>query len=98
MPIVECPECGEMYSTHAGECPKCGGSGEQGEEVSALEDREDRSGPREVVVADVKMSFGNMVAFMVKWALASIPAALILGFVFWMGWMLVVGALSSGVN
>jgi hypothetical protein len=31
-----------------------------------------------VVVTDVRMSFRSMVAFMVKWALASIPAAVIL--------------------
>jgi hypothetical protein len=28
----------------------------------------------EVVIKDIKMSFGSMIAFMVKWALASIPA------------------------
>ena len=33
-----------------------------------------------VVVSDIQMSFGSMVVFMVKWALASIPAMLILGF------------------
>jgi hypothetical protein len=32
----------------------------------------------EVVVADVRMSFWSMVIFMVKWAIASIPAAIIL--------------------
>lgn len=31
-----------------------------------------------VVVTDIRMSFGSMVAFMVKWAIASIPAAIIL--------------------
>ena len=33
---------------------------------------------REVVVTDVKMPFGSMVAFMVKWTIASIPALIIL--------------------
>lgn len=33
---------------------------------------------REVIVVDVKMRFGSMVVFMVKWAVASIPALLIL--------------------
>lgn len=32
----------------------------------------------EVVVTNVKMPFGSMVIFMIKWALASIPAAIIL--------------------
>jgi hypothetical protein len=31
-----------------------------------------------VVVTDIGMSFGSMVVFMIKWALAAIPALLIL--------------------
>ena len=31
-----------------------------------------------MIVSDFDMSFGSMVGFMVKWALASIPALLIL--------------------
>ena len=34
--------------------------------------------PQKVVVADISMSFGSMVSFMVKWAIASIPALIIL--------------------
>ena len=33
---------------------------------------------QEVTVTDIKMPFGSMVVFMVKWALASIPAIIIL--------------------
>lgn len=36
-------------------------------------------GAQPVVVLDVRMSFGSMVVFMIKWALAAIPALLILG-------------------
>ena len=32
----------------------------------------------EVVVTDIKMSFASMVVFMVKWAIATIPAIIIL--------------------
>jgi len=32
----------------------------------------------EVTVVDIKMRFGSMVVFMVKWAIASIPALVIL--------------------
>lgn len=35
----------------------------------------------EVVVADIKMPFGSMVIFMVKWAIATIPAIIILSVV-----------------
>ncbi len=31
-----------------------------------------------VIVTDVRMRFGSMVVFMIKWALASIPAMIIL--------------------
>lgn len=36
-----------------------------------------------VVIVDFNMSFWSMVQFMVKWALAAIPAALILILIFW---------------
>lgn len=36
------------------------------------------SEPLQVTVVDLKMSFGSMVVFMVKWSIASIPALLIL--------------------
>jgi hypothetical protein len=36
------------------------------------------AGPQQVVVIDIHMPFGSMVGFMVKWAIASIPALIIL--------------------
>ncbi len=32
----------------------------------------------EIIVTDIKMSFSSMVVFMVKWAIATIPALIIL--------------------
>jgi hypothetical protein len=32
----------------------------------------------QVVIEDIRMPFGSMVVFMVKWAIASIPAMIIL--------------------
>lgn len=40
-----------------------------------------------VVVTDIQMPFGSMVVFMVKWALAAVPAAVIL---------IIIGALTFG--
>lgn len=40
-------------------------------------------GAQPVVVVDVNMSIGAMVKFMVKWALAAIPAVLILMLIAW---------------
>ena len=38
----------------------------------------DTASKDEVVVTDIRMPFGSMVVFMVKWAIASIPAFVIL--------------------
>ncbi|MCQ4271077.1 hypothetical protein NA655_08590 [Pseudomonas kuykendallii] len=40
-------------------------------------------GVQPVVVVDVHMRFGSMVMFMIKWAIASIPAFLILLVIGW---------------
>ena len=40
-----------------------------------------RSTPSAVAVVDLQMPFWSMVWFMVKWAIASIPALIILGFI-----------------
>jgi hypothetical protein len=53
---------------------------ENGLHISA-DQRSASSGPRiapGVVIIDVQMRFGSMILFMVKWAIASIPALLIL--------------------
>jgi hypothetical protein len=44
--------------------------------------------PAPVRIVDIKMPFGSMVVFMVKWAIAAIPALIILA---------ILGALLSGV-
>jgi hypothetical protein len=46
------------------------------------------SGPQQVIVTDIHMPFGSMVGFMVKWAIASIPALIIL---------ILIGVIFSGV-
>jgi hypothetical protein len=51
----------------------------------------------EVVVTDIRMPFGSMVVFMVKWAVAAIPAFVILVLVGGMVWSLLVSVLLSGV-
>jgi len=37
---------------------------------------------QEIVVTDIKMPFASMVVFMIKWAIASIPAFFILSILF----------------
>jgi hypothetical protein len=38
-----------------------------------------------VMVDDVTMSVGNMITFMIKWFIASIPVAIIIGTLFFLG-------------
>ncbi|MFI5103115.1 MAG: hypothetical protein ACHP9V_07075 [Terriglobales bacterium] len=55
-------------------------------ELQAAQVRIPETRPTAVVVTDVHMPFGSMIAFMVKWAIASIPALLIVfvvGLIFW---------------
>jgi len=78
MAAVKCPHCG-LYNPSDAERCDCGYA------LSPSMGRARVSGiasvslvASEVTVVDIKMPFGSMVAFMVKWALASIPAFLIL--------------------
>lgn len=48
--------------------------------------------PTNVVVTDIRMPFGSMVVFMVKWAIAAIPAFLIL-LVLWLLVVLIFGTM-----
>jgi len=78
-----------------GACPECAR-----ESVPPVHDRfsasatsvalDSKSDSKKVVVTDIQMPFESMVIFMIKWAFASIPAAIILGVV----WMLLIGLAS----
>lgn len=54
-------------------------------------------GPSPVVVTDIHMPFGSMVAFMVKWAIAAIPALLILA-VIWLVSITFLGGIIKGIR
>jgi hypothetical protein len=51
--------------------------------------------PQKVIVTNIKMSFGAMVVFMIKWVLAAIPAFIILALIFGI-LSLIFGALVTG--
>lgn len=46
----------------------------------------------EIIVKDIQMTFGSMVVFMIKWAIASIPALIILSIL-----MTIVFAILGGI-
>ena len=51
----------------------------------------DEANTQRVVVTDIHMPFWSMVVFMVKWALASIPAILILTLIAALAWRVMIG-------
>ncbi len=53
------------------------------------------SHPTEVVITDIRMRFGSMVVFMIKWTLASIPAALILTAIAFVVFLLMAGGCAA---
>ncbi|TVO53829.1 hypothetical protein [Denitromonas halophila] len=63
--LWECVDCAGLVSHKAVACPHCG--------------RPFGRGVHPVSVVDVGMPFVSMVVFLIKWALAAIPAALIIG-------------------
>ena len=70
-----CPNCHQANAENASKCD-CGYFFEGYEEL-----KENNTVTQNVVVTDIKMSFSSMVEFMVKWAIASIPALIILFFI-----------------
>lgn len=77
-----CPECSVVSKPSAFVKPS-----QPSATSVALDSKPDS---KKVVVTDIQMPFESMVIFMIKWAFASIPAAIILGVV----WMLLI-ALAS---
>ena len=57
------------------------------ERIAAIEQNTDRS--TGVTVSDIRLPFGSMVVLMVKWAIASIPAMIIL---------IVLGSIIAGIS
>ena len=51
----------------------------------------DEANIQRVVVTDIHMPFWSMVIFMVKWALASIPAIIILTVIAALAWRVIAG-------
>ena len=48
-----------------------------------------------VIITDINMKFSSMVIFMVKWAVAAIPAAIILMLSSLMVWGIIVGIVEA---
>jgi hypothetical protein len=67
---VECPRCHTANENGATACINCG--------LRLIGIDPTKPHPQQVKIVDINMSFMSMVTFMVKWAIASIPAFIIL--------------------
>ena len=54
--------------------------------------------PSHVIVTDVHMPFGSMVALMMKWAIASVPAVIMLAIIGFLAWGLTRAVLSGPLS
>ena len=88
--IAECKKCGEKNIIPEDDCNNKQ-SDSKTIEVSTHKGNSTQFQP--VTIEDIKMPFGSMVQFMVKWAIASIPAFIIL---FLIG-MMVMGVFGVGI-
>lgn len=86
-PGNRCSECGGRMSQRATACPHCGDPNRR------------RGSPADqpVSITDVSIPFWSMVRLMIKWALATIPAILLL-FVILMGIAVVLGATGATIK
>lgn len=86
MAIIKCPACGLTNPPEAIRCD-CGFNFKNGSPS--------HHHTNEVKIKDFDMPFGSMIVFMVKWAIAAIPAMIILAVIWTLGAALLSGVLSG---
>ncbi len=84
MPLVKCPICSGNVSSIAHACPHCGEPNSNGQAQSLR-----------VVVRDIDLPFLSMVSLMVRWAIAAIPALIILAILFSIAGVILGGVFSG---
>jgi hypothetical protein len=94
---IEKDKAGEEYAEYKETCSECGNSKFKGMSCHHCERIRSENQPKAlaVTVTDITMPFWSMVIFMVKLALASIPAIIILMFIFSLIGGVLTGILSS---
>jgi uncharacterized membrane protein YvbJ len=83
-PSKFCPACGQQNYIGAACCHWCQARfpASLNEDASIASFYKEKSQYRqEVVVVDFRMSFNSMIIFMIKWAIAAIPAMILLFFI-----------------
>lgn len=80
---ISCPKCSQLNTTRRTTCKSCGTNLEK-EYTAMLNNEKEILGRKTregIVIEDIQMPFGSMIVFMVKWALASIPAIIIVSII-----------------
>jgi len=75
---VQCPNCGRFIQIPGSTQPPSPPP-QPSAAAPTIRAQPTTSQPIQVVVTDIRMPFASMVTFMVKWAIAAIPAFIILG-------------------
>lgn len=77
--MIKCPSCGLVnpYDTSRCDCGYPFSVSAAPSQKNAFVSREPTIPQTGITIKDINMPFGSMVAFMVKWAFASIPAMFI---------------------
>ena len=101
MAEIKCEHCGTINSSKDfycknDECQKNLHTGTHEVDEAKKNNKGKPKKIQEVKVIDFNMSFGSMVMFMVKWVIASIPAMIILFFI-WMALMMIFGGSVVGL-
>jgi hypothetical protein len=104
--MIKCPECGVVNLDDSKTCSDCGlDMVDAFQEMPSTEKHKYSVEPppvpeqqtvqkfQEVVIKDFNMPFWSMVGFMIKWALASIPAIIILTIIVSLAISVITGAL-----
>ena len=81
--VICCPKCSERNRISRTNCKICGFKLREDEVPAIAKSTKDETlvisaNQEGIIIKDIQMPFGSMIVFMVKWALASIPAFIII--------------------
>ena len=82
MAFKTCGKCGNEFSADLKACPFCADAERRGSGLGSQNAAAFGVTPNKVTVVDIQMPFGSMVVFLVKLAIAAVPAFILVA-LFW---------------